>query len=819
MKIQEEHLPNVEPNINKYTCQNCLKSRKNICLDSDFKANLTCSECIEKASIFLNNQYTAKSMFTHDTIKSANYYYLIDINEIDNFDICYEDKYKYYSGENEHDLILEISPKINKLYQELRAKHQKQIKICTTRKKVLQRMIQRNLVYKQLQNNAKKSKNRIIEEGPVVRSLSNGKIKKHNKLLNQLKKVLLEYKVPIQCIQSLLKLKGSHLNRNILQEIMTFINLEARLIARRKSTAKYSKQDVFLSVIPQREARFSVRRQIREKIQKNSFKSMIEWWRFSRIETTCRIMHKCTIPNHNILIAITNHELSDYWKTIAFYNYTNEYDKMYLTSQIDIIRDDLGDSKVVKSAEYLDKVIFFKFDPQQEILSLVEESRSRRQKSLKIYKIEVVEENQVKRVKFKNLAKLENLRNFSANFDIRVDNEQIEIFFNGESGFNYFTNAFDDDILTESYSLYSMDFLNDKIETLDIRETKKEKEPKKPVIEAFMKLDQYRYDSFWGWPTKRVKLGNGKWKEGTETFLKDTELIFKNDLCDNVKSYNYFTNKDDITRDRVLDRQILEIPEKKEIWNFKYNNFKMTNFLPGYFFQFCIPIDNNLVLLYDYKNKIHIYNYTLGQIEETHKMQKLNDDYKFMELKHTLHIRESQMIIFMSTKGRLLPFIYSKPNRGFKKLLNLEDIDLENYKCPISEIAKEDQLETVNTYAKCSQGSRSNQDNFNSYYIKKNYAEIESRLYKIQHQKANRILFDEFEKKVIVLKTNCIFICGLSSDNELVLNKMHVFDNFKDRYVDWESVELFGKFGNRKIIFNNIEEKSRNTFYRLESIL
>jgi hypothetical protein len=262
-----------------------------------------------------------------------------------------------------------------------------------------------------------------------------------------------------------------------------------------------------------------------------------------------------------------------------------------------------------------------------------------------------------------------------------------------------------------------------------------------------------------------------------------------------------------------------EILDKKEISFFQYTTFQSKNHLTDHYFQFCVGIEQDIILLFDYKHIVYLYNYEKRELIHSCKMKKKNDDYKFIEFKHLIHLKNHKMIILMSTKGRLLPFVYDEDNMGFKDLLNLEHIGYDHYKCPITSLVKEKDIWEYNIYSKSSQGLREKKRYFNPYYIKQRNREIEQKLKKIQHQQANKILYDEYENKVIVFKKNCVFICGFSNNKELVLNKMHFFEDFENRIIDWNSVEFFGKFGNRKIIFNTIEEKSRNIFYRLESIL
>jgi hypothetical protein len=277
---------------------------------------------------------------------------------------------------------------------------------------------------------------------------------------------------------------------------------------------------------------------------------------------------------------------------------------------------------------------------------------------------------------------------------------------------------------------------------------------------------------------------------------------------------------DDIINQRYKNnRNEVDFLKNKIETNFKISNFYTELFVKSNYFEYCLPIGNNLVLLYDYKHSIIIFNYKKNQIIEKFKQNKRNREYKHFEFKQGLHIQEKSMVLIMSTKGQILPFIYSGENKGFKKMFNLAKIDFKFEGCPKTEILSESKSLNYNMYLKSSVTCRKHKVCFNPYFIKKNNNDMYSLLKDLRFMRANKMLFDPIEQKVVVLKKNVIFICGFSFENELVLNKIHGFEMLQNRYINWNSLELFGKFGNRKLMFITKEEKMVNTFYNLEYIV
>lgn len=237
------------------------------------------------------------------------------------------------------------------------------------------------------------------------------------------------------------------------------------------------------------------------------------------------------------------------------------------------------------------------------------------------------------------------------------------------------------------------------------------------------------------------------------------------------------------------------------------------------YFQFCVPIRPNQVLLYDYKHKVFIFDLLRGEILSEFRPGRQSRKIKNLELKQALHVKKREMVLFMSNAGKVLPFSYHAKTGGFKRLLNLADVDSEFVGCPMTEIVHEARVSECNFYSKGSQGIKKARAVLNPYYIKASYLQLEPIMRNLRFAKASRVLFDEVEQKALVFKRNCIFVCGFSDESELLLNKILVFRGFEEKKIDWNSLALFGKYGNRKLLFVTIEEKINHTFYGLESIL
>lgn len=820
MIIEEEINLNSSFEFELFECNQCLKFQQKIAIDADFQALDNCPNCSLKnlrSKIKISENLNQDQTFLHK--KPKQYLYAISIPEIVQFESDEEDAHSRLSFDSKQNMdILEVSPKINKLFIKLKNQKRKQMQLVKMRTKILMRLTQKKILFQQLSKASKKSDHQICQN---QHDLFVYKYKKHAKIVRQTRSFFFDYRIFMKVLMNLCRFQGSHLQRTTEKEVMHFIHLEMDLIAYNVN----KQQNTFISIFGTKnpkEEYFKVLPIIKQKLQKNTYKSVMEWWKFNTLSTSSPFTQKCLIPDENILIGVTKHPNSDFWNTIKFFQLKDEFNHVLIEKLVPVQIE--GSDSKLENVEYLNRVVYLRYDKKSNLLILVEEGINSGIFLMKIYELRVEKSNKIKIIIIKHLAKLHNFKYQFTDFSVNYDGINVQIIINAETGFKIISNK--TNFFSSFETKINKKFYQNIVEEKSVDEIETNEVLKKEILYNFdleyQKViepnpENKKLDSFWGWPTKRVKLNDGTWMEGETTFLQDKELKKLTKKFEKLFVSEYPSKL--VNQDFQKNQNIIDYQKNKKESAFEIVSFKVKKLLKYNYFEYCLDLGDNRVLLLDYQQVIYIYNYMSKTIENEYKPKQEKKALKYFEFKAAVQVKKKSMVLLLSTKGDILPFVYSGKECGFKSLIRISKIGYDYKACPFTQIYSNKESKRFDMYQKSSIYCREHKATTNPYFIKKSIEDLFYMLRNLKNLRANKILFDEVEDKVLVFKKNVVFVCGFSFKQKLVINKILVFAQLVERVIDWNSVELFGKYGGRKLMFLSKEETIGNVFYKIEYIV
>ena len=310
---------------------------------------------------------------------------------------------------------------------------------------------------------------------------------------------------------------------------------------------------------------------------------------------------------------------------------------------------------------------------------------------------------------------------------------------------------------------------------------------------------------------KRIKATEkGHFYEGTAT-LDLTKI--------HHEEHSEFQQRND-TNFELEDEQIIDSPiPKKEIHDldiekFQYDDISANIAVMDQYFKVCLFLGDSTIFGYDYKDQCSIFDIQPSAPKNTFPSELSNNFSNSSKFKFNLETDlneeietgiylESKALIILTTNQRRIHALKFKRNANGNSLNLNSTYDLNTVwqRCPRSKIHFE--IETQN-WDKFHHGAYIQKQNwdFNRYYLaSKEQSKSKSNQNQTKVSRIRKILFEPVEARLLTITETNIYIFGISLSDCLVLNKCLALPQFCHSKILWKSFRLFGKRGNKKMLF------------------